>query len=211
MKEGRSRRLVRGAGRLYRAALLAYPAEFRRRWARQMVETFRDGSREAARGGPGALARFWLRAGGDLIGNAVMERCSNWRRSGAMSRSALVVGVLTLAGAVAFCWLCLHTDETGILACSVMILGGLLGLARPRQAWLAALLLGLGAPAAQLLGHLFGWPVPYPNGPVPGPGNWHDVAGACVALIFSTVGAVGGALFGWLIRQATERDGGLSA
>jgi hypothetical protein len=175
------------------------------------VETFRDASRDAARGGPGTLARFWLRASGDLLGNAVAERCNAWRRSWTMSRSGLVVGVLTLAGAAAFCWLCLHTDETGILACSAMILAGLLGLAHPRQAWLAALILGLGAPLAQVLGHLFAWPVPYPNGPVPSPNHWGDVAGACLALIFSTAGAAGGAIVGWLIRQAARRDGGLSA
>jgi hypothetical protein len=209
MREAWSRRLALHAGRLYRAALLAYPAGFRRRWGQQMVETFRDGSRDAARGGPGTLARFWLRAGGDLLGNAVLERCATWRRSGAVNRGALVVGVLTLAGAGAFCWLCLHTDETGILACSVMLLGGLLGLARPRQAWLAALLLGLAAPGAQVLGHLFSWPVPYPNGPVPNPGHWGDVAGACVALIFSTVGAAAGAFCGWLIVQVREHDSGL--
>ncbi len=54
-------RLQRAAARLYRASLLLYPAPFRRAWGQQLAETFRDGSRDAARRGPAALARFWGR------------------------------------------------------------------------------------------------------------------------------------------------------
>jgi hypothetical protein len=111
---------------------------------------------------------------------------------------------MSVLGAVAFGWLCLHTDETGILACSVMLLGGLLGLVRPRQAWLAALLLGLASPGTEVLAHLFRWPVPFPHGPIPGAQDWSDVAGASLALLFSTVGAAAGAACGWAISQGRD-------
>jgi len=188
-------RALRVGARAYRLLLVGYPADFRRAWGDQLAATFRDSSRDAARRGAGALVRFWLRAVGDLIGNAAAERWATRGGGGSMGRGSLLVGGLTACGAAAFGWLCLHTDETGVLAMSALLLAGLLGLARPRGAWLAALV-GLAAPGAQLLAHLFSWHMPAPNGPVPNPRDWSDVAAPCLALLFSTAGAIAGALCG---------------
>ncbi len=187
--------LLRAAERAYRLLLVGYPAAFRRAWGDQLAATFRDGNRDAARRGAGALIRFWLHTVGDLGGSAAAERWTTPGGGAMMGRGGLIVGLLTAFGAAAFGWLCLHTDETGVLAMSALGLAGALGLARPRGAWLAALI-GLAAPGAQILAHLCGWRVPTPNGPVPNPRDWSDVAGPCLALLFSTAGAVAGALGG---------------
>lgn len=197
------------AARLYHAALRAYPRAFRRAWGEHLALAFRDGHRDAARAGRGQLRRYWLSVLRDLLGSAVAERWDALKGGTRMGKRDTTVGLLTILGAVAFCWLCLHTDETGILACSAMLLAGALGLANPRRAWLAALLIGLAAPAAQVLGHLLTWPVPTPHGPLPTPGDWRDVAGACVALVFSGFGAIGGAGVGWLLARANPRGTGL--
>jgi hypothetical protein len=103
------------------------------------------------------------------------------------------VSALTALTALAFGWMCLHTDETGILAGSLMLASFLLACASPRRAWLAALL-GIAAPAAQAIAHLRGWTVPYPN-------DWPDVATASFACIFSIAAAIGGALCGWTLAR----------
>ena len=110
-----------------------------------------------------------------------------------MTRQSMIYGAFVASGALVFGWLCLHTDETGILAGSLMLLAFALAFARPRHAWLAAGL-GLVAPLAQALAHLAGWRVPYPN-------DWPQVAGAAVAVVFSIVAALGGALCGWAFAQ----------
>jgi len=189
----KQRGLLRVAGWLYRALLFGYPARFRRTWGRELAETFRDGSRDAARQGGAALARFWLRTVEDLVQSAVAERWVQHKGGLAMTRQSMTYGAFVAAGALVFGWLCLHTDETGILAGSLMLLAFVLAFARPRHAWLAAGL-GLVAPLAQALAHLAGWRVPYPN-------DWPQVAGAAVAVVFSIVAALGGALCGWAFAQ----------
>lgn len=198
-------RLLRGAARVYGALLVAYPVAFRRAWGRSLTEVFRDASRDAARRGPAALARFWLRALGDLFWSALAERWTARHGDAGMGQRNATLGTLTALGTLAFGWLCLHTDETGILAVSVAGLACALALIRPRRAWLAALP-GLAAPGAQLLGHLLGWHVPGPNGPVPNPGDWSDVAGACLALLFSIGGAVAGACGGRALALLARRQ-----
>lgn len=160
-----------------------------------MAQLFGDGCRDAARDGFGGLVRFWTRAAGDLVRSATAEWWAAVKGGETMGWKGTIVGLLTLLGGAAFGWLCLHTDEAGVLAMSVMLLAFALGQARPRQAWLAALI-GLGAPFGQALGHRFGWPVPYPNGPVPGPNDWADVAGIGIPLLFSAAGAAAGACCG---------------
>lgn len=54
------------AARLYRAALALLPAGFRRAYGGEMVEAFRRVSRDRRTRGRTALARFWLRAFGEL-------------------------------------------------------------------------------------------------------------------------------------------------
>jgi hypothetical protein len=184
---------LRAAERLYRTLLFAYPPTFRRAWGRQMVETFRDASRDAARAGKVALALFWLRAALDLAQSAAAERRLARERSRAMTGNGSVVSALTVLAAPAIGWMCLHTDETGILAGSLMLTSFLLAFASPRRAWLAALL-GLAAPAAQAIAHLRGWTVPYPN-------DWPEVATAFVACVFSIAAAIGGALCGWTLAR----------
>jgi len=115
----------------------------------------------------------------------------------------VLVGLLTALGAAAFGWLCLHTDETGVLAMSALLLAGALGLARPRGAWRAALI-GLAAPGMQLLAHFLGWRSPTPSGPLPNPRDWSDIVGPCLALLFSMAGAAAGALAGRTLSRLRQ-------
>jgi predicted permease len=59
---------------LYRRLLAAYPEGFRHRYGHAMTQAFADRRREAARGGPGALLRFWVAAGADVARTGWAER-----------------------------------------------------------------------------------------------------------------------------------------
>ena len=59
---------------IYRLLLRLYPAEFRRRFAADLQELFRDSYRVASSGGPGARAAFWMRIVKDAAVTAVAER-----------------------------------------------------------------------------------------------------------------------------------------
>src|SRR5215216_4527382 len=75
------------AERLYRALLHLYPPRFRRAFAQDLVETFRDQRRDAARQGhpPGA---FWFTALRDLATQASAEwLASLWRMAGNRHRT----------------------------------------------------------------------------------------------------------------------------
>ena len=67
-------RFVSGSERFYRALLAAYPKEFRRAHGREMAQVFRCMCREeVASGGPGGLARLWVRTLLDLLATALAE------------------------------------------------------------------------------------------------------------------------------------------
>jgi len=68
-------RLMTISERLYRLLLFAYPAEFRRAYRREMIQTFRDCCREALqqRGQLGAL-QLWGLLLYDLVKTASIER-----------------------------------------------------------------------------------------------------------------------------------------
>ena len=51
---------------VYRVLLRAYPSDFRRRAADELVQVFRDEYDEVRGGGRWALVLLWLRAGRDL-------------------------------------------------------------------------------------------------------------------------------------------------
>ena len=62
------------AERVYRQLLRLYPADFRRRFADDLQELFRDAHRAAAARGAGARAAFWMRIVKDATVTAVAER-----------------------------------------------------------------------------------------------------------------------------------------
>ena len=90
--------------------------------------------------------------------------------------SALVAVVVGFVG-----YLNTHTDETGILAGSILILGAALGFAAPRGAWRLATLVGLAVPVSQAIAHLAGMRVPYAN-------DWSDILTSFVALVPAFIG-----------------------
>jgi hypothetical protein len=73
-------RRASAAERIYRSSLRLYPADFRARFADEMVQLFSDELRDA-RGGrtPGGVVRVWLRALGDLAVTAISEHARRER------------------------------------------------------------------------------------------------------------------------------------
>lgn len=87
------------AERLYRALLHLYPRRFRRAFAQDLLETFRDARRDAARRRVPATA-FWLETLRDLLTQAFAERASSlWRLrgAGALTEDDLTMAVIPLA------------------------------------------------------------------------------------------------------------------
>lgn len=62
-----------GSERLYRRLLRVYPAEFRARFADEMVQLFNDQLREARTGRTAGSAVVWLRSLGDLVVTSTSE------------------------------------------------------------------------------------------------------------------------------------------
>ncbi|MEA2651831.1 MAG: hypothetical protein QOI85_1552 [Chloroflexota bacterium] len=89
--------------RIYRGILLLYPAEFRDRFADEMVQLFHDKLRDARAGsGSGGAAGAWLRMLGDVATTAALERM---RRNRIMAHSLTVapprpVRALGIAGII---------------------------------------------------------------------------------------------------------------
>lgn len=85
--------------RFYRALLHLYPRRFRRAFAQDLVETFRDARRDAVRRGIPATA-FWLETLRDLLIQSFAERGSSlWRPRGvgASNEDDLTMAVIPLA------------------------------------------------------------------------------------------------------------------
>jgi hypothetical protein len=94
--------------RLYAALLRAYPAEFRRRYADEMIVLFADQLREARRSSE--VAGVWLRSLADVTTNAVGEHL---RRDRTVAQSVAtfeptrpmrVAGILAVVGGVLLLW-----------------------------------------------------------------------------------------------------------
>jgi hypothetical protein len=67
--------------RLYNALLSLYPPRFRIRFAPELMQLFRDCSRDALEKGEVAvLAAFWLQVTRDLLASVVRERCRELMR-----------------------------------------------------------------------------------------------------------------------------------
>ena len=74
---------VAASARLYGALLAAYPARFRCEFGAEMLQVFRDASRETyRRRGPFAVLRLWPRTLGDLARSAAAERFDKLKRPG---------------------------------------------------------------------------------------------------------------------------------
>jgi hypothetical protein len=94
--------------RLYAALLRAYPAEFRRRYADEMIVLFADQLREARRSSE--VAGVWLRSLADVTANAIGEHL---RRDRTVAQSVAtfeptrpmrVAGILAVVGGVLLLW-----------------------------------------------------------------------------------------------------------
>jgi hypothetical protein len=90
-----------------------------------------------------------------------------------------------------------HTDETGILAGSILILGAAVGFLAPRGARRLALLVGLAVPASQAIAHQAGIHVPYAN-------DWSDILTSFVALVPSFIGIYLGVALRHLVKGDTS-------
>ncbi len=150
--------------RIYRALLGLYPAPFREEFGGPMSQLFRDLRRDAARGGPGALAALWLRTLADLLVTAARE---HMERDSVMRTIALVVATLALGLGIA--WVDIHNNEIWAGLLLLLSASFLLGFTEPRRAWLWALLIG----AEMLLIHFWaaatGFVSPCTPGEVCGP------------------------------------------
>lgn len=110
-----------------------------------------------------------------------------WKVEGTVHPRGFALLAIGLGLAIAVGYVNTHTDETGIVAGSVLIASGLLGLVEPRGAWRWGLLVGLSVPVGQAIFHLVGAPVPYPN-------EWSDLPVTFVALVPALVGAYAASL-----------------
>ena len=74
------------AERLYRMLLWLYPAQFRRTYGREMVQTFRDCYRQEQEQGDWSVARLWGLVLSDLVTSVCIE---HWKASMALCKSVL--------------------------------------------------------------------------------------------------------------------------
>ena len=84
------------------------------------------------------------------------------------------------------------TDDTFPAVLILLVCAFPFGFAQPRRVWPYALIVGLGVPAAHLIGLLFGYRPPYPVEP--------NVLATFLALIPAFIGAYSGALAGLAAR-----------
>jgi hypothetical protein len=87
--------------RVYKLLLIAYPSEFRREYAHQMLQVFRDCYRdEARRNSHLAIAGYWVRTLLDLAMTAAREHSENFRKDHAVM-STLRRDLVALVGCIA--------------------------------------------------------------------------------------------------------------
>lgn len=105
-----------------------------------------------------------------------------------MNKRLILVYALALLVATAVGYIDTHTKTDDNLPMVLVLLACtfLFGLAQPQHAWQWALIIGLGVPAAHLMGLLLGYRPPYPVQP--------NVLVTFIALVPAFIGAYLGAL-----------------
>ena len=101
---------------------------------------------------------------------------------------ALAVGLAAFTG-----WVDVHNSEVQPAAACVLVFSGVLSIARPRLAWLWALLIGLSIPATHAIVRTAGIALPY---------SVNSFAGTFIALIPAALGAGIGCAIGFAIAAA---------
>jgi hypothetical protein len=142
---------IRLSAGIYQALLVVYPLTFRRQFGPEMVQVFRVACRHSVSRGGRSLVWFWMQALADLVASGSAERVSEMRRRSGQHRPYLYVGALILSLVTGYVHLRADADALSV----VLLLGGAFGfgLACPVAAWRWALILGMGIPAALLVGH----------------------------------------------------------
>lgn len=137
--------------RIYQTLLIVYPPDFRREFGPEMVQVFRAACRHPAKHSFHGLVRFWFHTLVDLVASASAERLSDLRKLNGSHRPYVYLGALLLSLATGYLHLRADADALSI----ALLLGGacIFGFACPAGAWRLALIVGLGIPAALLVGH----------------------------------------------------------
>jgi hypothetical protein len=171
--------------KVYALLLLAYPAEFRRRFGQEMRQVFRARTRGRSAGQSFRdSARFWTELLADWLTSATQERISSMTK----------FGITVFIGALAFGLFAAYTDfrndEVQAPVLVVFVGSFVLGLIQPRSAWRWALLIALSLPLAHWIGPAFGI---YPRVPAT-PNNFATL----LALIPAFVGAYSAVAVRWM-------------
>ena len=121
--------------------------------------------------------------------NTMVEK--NWR-DWVCAAAAVAVGVF--AGVVDF-----HNNEPQPAAAVLLVLGAMLGFARPRHAWRWGVIAAVGIPAVYLIGRAIGCK--------PADSLHPNIFGSLVAVIPALIGVYGGVL----VRKVFGSTGGLDS
>lgn len=117
---------------VYRALLVAYPKAFREHYETQMVQVFRDSTREAYHhGGMSGVIDLWLHTFADLVVTALMERIMERSQYMFSPKVILWGGLASVFGGLCWIFAGLSTNSNSLAAlvlALVLGLGGLVGL-----------------------------------------------------------------------------------
>ena len=149
---------------LYKGLLFILPKEFRRSYAEEMTQVFRDCCRDAYSqtgfyGLIGELSSGVL----DLIINAVKERILILIGDKVDRSFFLATAVSAVAAGIFAAFADLHNTDTETPLLLVLAFGFALGFIHPRVFWLSGLLIGLMMPAIHFIALIRDWRVEYPN------------------------------------------------
>jgi hypothetical protein len=116
--------------RVYRALLVAYPKAFRKHYETQMVQVFRDSTREAYHhGGMSGVIDLWLHTFADLVVTALMERIMERSQYMFSPKVILWGGLASLFGGLFLILAGLSTNSPAPLVLALVLgLGGLASL-----------------------------------------------------------------------------------
>ena len=112
------------SSRLYAWLLLAYPAEFRRRFGSEMLQVFRDCYRAESRAG--SVSIFWFRTLSDLAFTAAKERADSSAKKGLfMDRRSDLTALLVCVGIIVIAFLLLTYGRRNEIG-SILVFGRVL-------------------------------------------------------------------------------------